>query len=184
MLDDSTENVLELGIGTGPNLKYYGNKPRIQKVVGVDPNLQMAKFCYAAALRAGLAESQFEFIHGVGEIIPLPDASIDAVVSTLVLCSVSNVTSTLKEVKRVLKPGGSFLFIEHVAAPEGNGLRLWQRVFDPLQQLFADGCHLTRDTLEDIKAAKFKSVEAERFTLPGLFVIGPHISGVAHTADL
>ncbi|KAL2653108.1 hypothetical protein R1flu_021236 [Riccia fluitans] len=183
MLDDSVETMLELGIGTGPNLKYYGNRPRIQKVLGLDPNVQMAKFCSSAALKAGLTESQFEFIHGVGEIIPLRDASVDAVVCTLALCSVSNVSSTLKEVKRVLKPGGSFLFVEHVAAPEGNGLRLWQKVLDPLQQLFADGCHLTRDTLEDIESAKFKSVEAKRFTLPGLFVIGPHISGVAHTDD-
>ncbi|KAG6553838.1 hypothetical protein Mapa_004755 [Marchantia paleacea] len=181
-LDDSIEQVLELGIGTGPNLKYYGSKSGIQKVIGVDPNSQMAKFCSSAALNAGLSQSQFEFIHGVGEIIPLPDASVDAVVCTLVLCSVNNVSSTLKEVKRVLKPGGTFLFVEHVAAPEGNGLRLWQRILDPLQQLFADGCHLTRDTLQDIESAQFESVEANTFTVPGLFVIGPHIAGVAHTA--
>lgn len=65
---------------------------------------------------------------------------------------------------------------------EGNGLRLWQRILDPLQQLFADGCHLTRDTLGEIESAQFESVEANNFTVPGLFVIGPHISGVAHTA--
>ena len=97
-----------------------------------------------------------------------------------VLCSVPNVEGALAEVKRVLKPGGKFLFIEHVLAPEPDRkLRLFQHILNPLQQATADGCHLDRDTLKSIQSAGFANVDASSFVVPGLGLIGPHVAGIA-----
>lgn len=113
-------NVVELGVGTGPNFKYYATPAAAShlnlNVIGVDPNKMMEKYARAAALAAGLPPPNFTFMHGVGEALPVGDNSMDAVIGTLVLCSVTDVDLALKEVRRVLKPGGRYLFIEHVAA--------------------------------------------------------------------
>ncbi|KAI5068135.1 hypothetical protein GOP47_0016480 [Adiantum capillus-veneris] len=177
-LDDKALKVLELGVGTGPNLKYYANRPDLH-VIGVDPNQHMEKYARAAASAAGLQDSQFNFVHAVGEALPLEATSVDAVVCTLVLCSVKDVAVTLKEVKRVLRPGGSFLFIEHVAAPAGSSLRIWQDLLNPVQMFVADGCHLNRHTLDDIEDASFALVEAQNIIIPNLSLIGPHVIGMA-----
>ena len=95
-----------------------------------------------------------------------------------VLCSVPSVQRALAEVRRVLKPGGKFLFIEHVVAPDTQ-LRLLQHLLNPLQQATADGCHLDRDTLSSIQSAGFATVDASRFAVPGLGLIGPHVAGIA-----
>ncbi|KAL6953537.1 hypothetical protein U1Q18_045796, partial [Sarracenia purpurea var. burkii] len=112
--EGKAETVLEIGIGTGPNLKYYAGDNDFH-VFGIDPNRKMEKYARAAALNAGLPPENFKFTRAVAEALPVSDASIDAVVGTLVLCSVKDVNMTLKEVMRVLKPGGIYLFMEHVA---------------------------------------------------------------------
>ncbi|GMP58327.1 hypothetical protein CsSME_00022035 [Camellia sinensis var. sinensis] len=89
------KTVLELGIGTGPNLKYYASDNGV-RVFGIDPNRKMEKYAQAAAAAAGLPPENFKFIHAVGEVLPLSDASVDAVVGTLVLCSVKDINMTLK----------------------------------------------------------------------------------------
>jgi ubiquinone/menaquinone biosynthesis C-methylase UbiE len=114
-LAGKAETVLEIGVGTGPNLKYFAGNENVC-VFGMDPNHKMEKYACESAREAGMKPENFRFMHGVGEAIPLDDDSMDSVVATLVLCSVSDVTQTLNEIKRVLKPGGIFLFIEHVAA--------------------------------------------------------------------
>ncbi|GLJ52137.1 hypothetical protein SUGI_1109200 [Cryptomeria japonica] len=156
-LKGRAERILELGIGTGPNIKYYASGANVS-VVGIDPNMQMEKYARAAATAVGIPESQFKFIRGVGEALPVLDSSMDAVVGTLVLCSVSDVRKTLKEVQRVLKPSGQFIFVEHVAAPDGTLLRFWQKLLDPLQQFASDGCHLTRETGKLISESGFSKV--------------------------
>ena len=98
--------------------------------------------------------------------------------TTQVLCSVLSVERALSEILRVLKPGGKFLFIEHVAASQPQ-LRFWQHVLNPLQQASADGCHLDRDTLKSIKSSGFAHTDAACFTVDGLGLIGPHIAGIA-----
>ncbi|KAH7438299.1 hypothetical protein KP509_04G009100 [Ceratopteris richardii] len=177
-LGDKALTILELGIGTGPNLKYYA-KGRDVSVIGVDPNQHMEKYARAAAINAGLQDSQFKFLRAVGEGLPVDDDSVDAVVCTLVLCSVKDVATTLQEVKRVLKPGGSYLFVEHVAAPEGSSLRFWQDFLNPVQEFVADGCHLNRNTLDDIQNAQFTRVNAQRINVPELSLISTHIIGMA-----
>ncbi|KAG7586429.1 S-adenosyl-L-methionine-dependent methyltransferase [Arabidopsis thaliana x Arabidopsis arenosa] len=174
------EKVLEIGIGTGPNFKYYTAIPNVS-VIGVDPNAKMESYARKSAAEAGLKSEDFTFIQALGESIPLEDASVDAVVGTLVLCSVTDVTRTLNEIKRILRPGGIYIFIEHVAAEDGTFLRLVQNVLDPLQQVVADGCHLTRHTGESILEARFNGgADVKKASLSRFAYISSHVYGVAY----
>ncbi|VVA94611.1 unnamed protein product [Arabis nemorensis] len=172
------EKVLEIGIGTGPNFKYYKAIIPNVSVLGVDPNVKMESYARKSAAEAGLKSEDFRFIHAVAESIPLEDASVDAVVGTLVLCSVADVTQTLNEIKRILRPGGIYIFIEHVAAEDGSFLRLVQNVLDPLQQVVADGCHLTRHTGEYISEARFNGgADIKKASLSSSAYISSHVYG-------
>ncbi|CAK9316720.1 unnamed protein product [Citrullus colocynthis] len=176
-LRGKAQKVLEIGIGAGPNLKYYAGNEGME-VYGVDPNKKMEKYAREAAENAGLPAENFEFKQAVSEAIPLPDASVDAVVGTLVLCSVTNVDMTLKEVKRVLKPGGLYIFVEHVAAKgKGTVLRFIQDVLDPLQQIVSDGCHLTRRTGQNIMQAGFSNVDLNMASFSNAAFINPQVYG-------
>ncbi|XP_055832684.1 uncharacterized protein LOC129901509 isoform X1 [Solanum dulcamara] len=177
-LRGQAKQILEIGIGTGPNLKYYASEGGIS-VYGVDPNRKMVKYAQAAAEAAGLPPANFKFLHAVSESLPLRDASVDAVIGTLVLCSVADVNLTLQEVRRVLKPGGIYLFVEHVAAADGTALRFVQGLLDPLQQTLADGCHLTRKTGQNITEAGFSTVDSRQAVLSTASLINPHIIGIA-----
>lgn len=177
-LSPAGKNILELGVGTGPNFKYYASEDGVN-VIGVDPNKHMEKYARAAVVSAGLASSSFTFRRGVAEALPAEDNSMDVVVGTLVLCSVNNIDMALREIKRVLKPGGLYVFIEHVAAPDGTLLRLVQGALDPLQQLVADGCHLTRRTGQSIRDAGFSSLSLDGVRLSNAYIISPHVYGVA-----
>ncbi|KAL0385826.1 UNVERIFIED_CONTAM: Methyltransferase-like protein 7A [Sesamum radiatum] len=178
-LRGKADRILEIGIGTGPNIKYYANHSGIN-VVGVDPNRKMEKYAQAAAEAAGVPRSNFRFMQAVAEALPLGDASVDAVVGTLILCSVKDVDQTLQEVKRVLKPGGLYIFVEHVAAKDGTILRFAQGILDPLQQTVADGCHLTRNTATNIAGAGFASLDVNQAVLSSASLINPHVYGIAY----
>ncbi|KAG0471687.1 hypothetical protein HPP92_016233 [Vanilla planifolia] len=104
---------------------------------------------------------------------------MDAVVGTLVLCSVKDVNMALLQVRRVLKAGGLYLFIEHVASDDGSLLRLAQSILDPLQQFVAGGCHLTRETGKQISQAGFSTVSLNMASVPTLPIISPHVYGLA-----
>nr|CAB3448133.1 unnamed protein product [Digitaria exilis] len=179
-LSTTRKNILELGVGTGPNFKYYASNNGCI-VIGVDPNKHMENYARKTALSAGLPSSSFTFRRGVvvAEALPVEDNSMDVVIGTLVLCSVNNIDMSLREIKRVLKPGGLYLFIEHVAAPDGSLLRLVQGAFDPLQQFVADGCHLTRKTGENIRDVGFSSLSLDSVRLSNAYIISPHVYGVA-----
>ena len=165
-------NVLEIGPGTGPNLVYY---PSGIRWLGVEPNPYMVPHLKKAAARAGV---QVDLRPGVAERLPADDNSMDAVVSTLVLCSVSDPASVLREIRRVLKPGGRFLFVEHVAAPQGTRLRRVQTAIRPLWKIIGDGCHPDRDTGPAIEHAGFSEVHYENFRLP-LGPVATQIAGFA-----
>ncbi|KAG8366366.1 hypothetical protein BUALT_Bualt17G0072300 [Buddleja alternifolia] len=178
-LRGKANKILEVGIGSGPNLKYYSDYPGVN-VFGVDPNRKMEKYARAAAEAAGIPPSNFKFTQAVAEALPLNDASVDAVVGTLVLCSVKDVDQTLQEVRRVLKPGGVYIFVEHVAAEDGTILRFIQRILDPLQQTLADGCHLTRNTATNIARAGFASFDVNQAVLSTASFVNPHVYGIAY----
>ena len=182
------DTVVEIGIGGGPNLQYYGK--RAKKVIAVEPNLAFDTFASDEAQATG---TNLEVREGVAERLPFADASVDVVVGTMVLCSVTSVAASLAEVRRVLKPGGRYLFSEHTKAPDGwNLLATAQTVASPLQLALANGCHLRRDPLPDI-TARFGAahVRARSFVLgntgrappwPPHFLLAPHVVGVATKA--
>ena len=165
-------HVLEIGPGTGPNLVYY---PAGIRWLGVEPNPFMVPYLRTAAERAGL---QVDLQPGTAERLPTEDSSMDVVVSTLVLCSVSDPGSVLREIRRVLKPGGRFVFIEHVAAPPGTRLRRVQKTIRPVWTFITDGCHPDRETGATIERAGFGQVRYEDFRLP-LGPVGTQIAGFA-----
>ena len=127
------------------------------------------------AQRLGL---DIELRTGSAENLPAENASVDFVISTLVLCSVVDQDRALKEVLRVLKPGGKFVFIEHVAARPGTWLRFIQTLVKPLWRRMGDGCQPDRQTASALMQAGFAKVEIEEFPAP-VPVVRPHIAGIA-----
>jgi len=165
-------NVLEIGPGTGPNLPFY---PRDVHLLGIEPNPAMFSYFQKEAERLGIT---FDLREGVGEHLAAEDNSMDAVVSTLVMCSAKDPDAMLREVLRVLKPGGQFVFLEHVAAPQGTRRRRLQSAIRPLWQPLTDGCHPDRETWVNIERAGFSQVNLEHFHLD-VPIAGPHIAGRA-----
>lgn len=172
---DLRGTVVEIGPGTGVNLPYY---PREIRWIGLEPNPHMHKFLRT---QAAAHVQQAEIRTASAEQTGLPSGSADAVISTLVLCSVEDIETVLRETRRILKPGGRFYFIEHVAAPEGSWLRTLQRGIKPLWRPLADGCRPDRTTGTAIDNAGFAHVEYESFRAD-VPVVSPHIMGVAQAA--
>jgi ubiquinone/menaquinone biosynthesis C-methylase UbiE len=164
--------VVEIGPGAGNNLRYL--RPEAHWI-GVEPNRYLRPYLEASARRSGVP---LELRDGTAERLPFAAGSADAVITTLVLCSVDDPAAVLREIRRVLRPGGRFVFIEHVAAPAGTTRRRLQRWLKPLWQVVGDGCHPDRDTLTAIERAGFTRVEAEEFLAPA-GLAAPHIAGVA-----
>jgi Methylase involved in ubiquinone/menaquinone biosynthesis len=164
--------VVEIGPGTGVNLPYL---PDGLRWIGLEPNPHMHDF-----LREQLAGRPLDATLRTdpAQDTGLPDACADVVVSTLVLCSVPSLDDTLAELRRILKPGGRLLFIEHVAAPHDTWLYTLQRGIRPVWTRLADGCHPDRETGRALQRAGFSSVSFDRFDT-GLPVVSPHVMGVA-----
>lgn len=174
LLGDLQGDILEIGPGAGVNLDYF--QPGVHWI-GIEPNLHMDRYLRRKAEAASLT---VEFRVGVAEALDIPDRSLDAVVGTLVLCSVDEVGQVLREVQRVLKPGGHYVFLEHVAAPSGTVLRRFQDLITPIWRRCADGCHPNRETWASLEAAGFARLEMEHFrTAVPLPFIAPHIAGTA-----
>ncbi|MDT7952877.1 MAG: class I SAM-dependent methyltransferase [Acetobacteraceae bacterium] len=130
--------VLEIGIGSGLNLPLYG--AGVTEVVGVDPSSALLSRASAAA---GQCRAPVTLVEGSAEALALEDRSVDTVVSTWSLCTIPDAGQALAEVRRVLRPGGVVLFVEHGRAPE-PGLARWQDRLDPIWTRIAGGCHLNR----------------------------------------
>lgn len=165
-------DVLEIGPGSGVNFDYFA--PDI-RWVGVEPNPYMVPYLQESAAKQGRT---IELRTGYTEALPVDSASMDAVVSTLVLCSVNNLQRSLAEIRRVLKPGGKYIFIEHVAAPPGSGLRWRQNAIRPLWSFFADGCCPNREIWRELEVAGFGQLEIEHFSIQ-VPIVRPHIAGYA-----
>jgi ubiquinone/menaquinone biosynthesis C-methylase UbiE len=153
--------VLEIGIGSGLNLSFYG--PGARQVIGLDPSPKLL----AMARRAPGAESRpVEFIEGSAEKIPVERASIDTVVTTWTLCSIPDSARALAEMRRVLRPGGRLLFVEHGRAPE-PGVVWWQDRLTPAWRRIGGGCHLNRAIADLIEGAGFAFDRLETGYMPG-----------------
>ena len=172
LLSPLAGTVLEIGPGGGNNLAFL---QRGVRWIGVEPNPFFHERLRARGERLGI---DVDVRAATAEALPVAEHAVDAVISSLVLCSVRDPAAALREVRRVLRPGGRFVFIEHVAAPHGTGLHAAQRVLSPVWRAFSDGCHPDRDTGRLIEEAGFAAVDLRRFRLP-VPIMGPHIAGVA-----
>lgn len=174
LLGDIHGTVLEIGAGHGANFDRFG--PDIQWI-GLEPKRRFHARLKETARRHGRAAA---ILCAPAESIPMDDASVDAVVSTVVLCSVDDQDRALTEIKRVLRPGGSFVFYEHVAAPPGSLKRRVQRLLAPLSRRLDNGCDPARDTEDAIRRADFDRLTVDKFAQPiGFGVAVPFIAGRA-----
>ena len=165
--------VLEIGPGTGANLRYFP-KDRIQWI-GIEPNPFMYQYVEKEAARLGM---QIEVRNGIADELPVLDSSADAVVCTLVLCCVKDQRRSIQEILRVLKPGGKFVFIEHVAAPRGTWLRRFQNWVTPVWRRMGDGCHPNRETWIELERGGFGELTCQNFKAP-FPIVRPQIMGAA-----
>lgn len=159
LLGDLAGQVLEIGPGTGLNLEHY--PAGVTRLVLAEPDRHM-RARLAPKVEARAAPFPIEVADAGVDPIPFDAESFDVVVSTLVLCSVPDHEAALVEIHRVLRPGGRFVFLEHVAAVENPKRHRWQQRLEPLWKRWAGNCHLTRTTDQAIPAAGFELVEARR----------------------
>jgi ubiquinone/menaquinone biosynthesis C-methylase UbiE len=164
LLADITGEVIEVGAGDGLNFQHY--PPTVTHVVAVEPEPHLRRLARAAASRAPVP---VDVVEGVAERLPGADGTADAVVVSLVLCSVGDQSAALLEIHRVLKPGGQLRFLEHVRA-DSPGLVRVQRLLDAtLWPRLAGGCHTSRDTAGAIERSGFAIQRLDRFQFPDAF---------------
>lgn len=154
--------VLELGCGGGINLDHY-DRSRITALAGVDPSKQLLDTARSKASARGF---DADFRAGFAEQLPFADASFDTVLTTFTLCSVRDPDAVLGEMRRVLAPGGTILFLEHGAAPDSAPAR-WQRRIEPLWKRIAGGCHLTRPVSTAFARQGFRLSDCDSRYMPG-----------------
>lgn len=154
--------VLEVGIGSGLNLPYY-DAGKVSRLIGLDPAPEMTR---KAARGAATARFDVQLINAPAEAIPLDAASVDTVVITYSLCTIPEPLPALREIGRVLRPGGRLIFCEHGLAPDAN-VRKWQDRITPAWKRFAGGCHLNRDIPALIDQGGFRIAALETMYLPG-----------------
>jgi ubiquinone/menaquinone biosynthesis C-methylase UbiE len=144
-------DVLEIGVGSGLNLAFY-DASTVSKVTGLDPS---APLLARAAGRTATAPVPVELVRGHAERLPFPDRAFDSAVITYSLCSVDDPPRALAEVRRVLRPGGALVFVEHGLARDA-ATRRWQRGLTPIWRRIAGGCHLDRDIASILRDAGYR----------------------------
>lgn len=161
LIPRATGEVLEIGIGSGLNLPFYSGA--VKRLYGVDRSPELL-----AMARRNAAKTAFrvDLLCESAEALPCASSSIDTVVTTWSLCSIPEPMKALREMRRVLKPGGRLLFVEHGRAPD-EGVRRWQERLNPVWKKLAGGCNLNRPMEDLIRAAGFAIVELDKSYLPG-----------------
>jgi ubiquinone/menaquinone biosynthesis C-methylase UbiE len=157
LLESARDDVLEIGIGTGLNLPHY--PPAVRRITAIDPNPGMHRKAQARIESCGI-EVEKRILGG--ESLPFDDASFDCVVSTFTLCSIGPIDRALAEFRRVLRPGGKFLFLEHGLSRD-PGVQKWQHRLNGVQRFLGDNCHLNRDIRELVTRQPYGSHEIDEF---------------------
>lgn len=169
--------IVEIGVGTGTNLAYY---PTGSKVISVEPNPYFENIFREN--RCAFPNVEIErFVLGCAEdMSSIPSDSVDCVVSTLVLCSVEDMASVIREIKRILVRGGCFYYVEHIGYKEGSWSRRLQRLVQPLWSLISDGCQLTRDVPQYVEFLGFREMfETIHYPPEMPFLVRPTLVGKA-----
>jgi ubiquinone/menaquinone biosynthesis C-methylase UbiE len=166
--------VLEVGAGSGLNFPFYGSA--VTEVVALEPSPRLAGMAEKTAADSGVP---VEMLKASAEAIPLPDHSIDTVVTTWTLCSIPDVARALDEMRRVLKPGGRLLFVEHGLSPDA-GVRRWQDRLTPAWKRIGGGCHLNRPIAPLIENAGFAMDRLETGYMRGPKPMTYMFEGSAH----
>lgn len=161
--------VVEIGFGTGKTLPHYGDA--VDRLAIVEPSAGMNRRT-AALLERAPFPTQVEAIRG--EALPFEGGTFDSAVCTMTLCSVDDPAAVLGELRRVLKPNGTYHFLEHVLSDD-PGIARRQRRFNPIQRRIGCGCNLIRDTETAIRTAGFEIVEIERLVSPGMPGLDPRM---------
>ena len=167
-LASAAGSVLEVGFGTGLNLPNYPGT--VTRLTGLDAERLLPKRVAARMASSNLAIEWVQL--DASSRLPFPDSEFDSVVTTFTLCSIREVRSALAEMRRVLKPGGNYLFLEHGLSDDPRVARR-QDLFNPLQRIIAAGCNLNRPIDELIRGAGFDIVKVDRFIIPD----APRIAG-------
>ena len=165
--------VLEIGFGSGLNIPYY--PAGLERVRAVDPAAVGRKL---AARRAAACAVPVEYVGSDAQALPVADASVDSVLSTWTLCTILDAAQALAEIGRVLRPGGSFRFVEHGLAPDAKVARLQQRL-TPLQRRAFGGCHLNRRIDQMVAAAGLELTRMDTYYMKGPRALGYTLEGVA-----
>jgi len=154
-------DVMEVGFGTGLNVEFYPSS--VSRVLAVEPSRVCMRLARDRIARSGVS---VELAGLTGERLDLPSESVDAVLSTWTLCTIPNLVAALGEMRRVLKPGGTFHFVEHGHAPNPTTAR-WQRRIEPLNKKIAGGCHLTRRIPEFLERSGFQIDHLDEYYFEG-----------------
>lgn len=168
--------VLEIGVGSGLNLPFYG--AAVRNVIALEPN---ARLIAMARRSRGASRSAVDFLQGSAELIPLDDRSIDTVLTTWTLCTIPHADAALVEMRRVLRPAGRLLFVEHGLAPDER-VRWWQDRLTPTWRCLSGGCHLNRPIRALIEDAGFRTERIEMDYMPGLKPMTFMYEGVARAS--
>ncbi|MFN7323981.1 MAG: class I SAM-dependent methyltransferase [Sphingomonadales bacterium] len=161
IVPQASGDVLELGCGGGINMAFY-DAAKITSFAGVDPSAALLDRSREAAQAKGMVA---DIRGGVGEAIPFADASFDTVLVTFTLCSVDDQRQVLSEMRRVLRPGGKALFLEHGRAPDVP-VQAWQRRIEPVWKRIGGNCHLTRPITDAYADAGFAIAASEKGYMP------------------
>jgi ubiquinone/menaquinone biosynthesis C-methylase UbiE len=153
--------VLEIGVGSGANLPFY--RPPVRQVLALEPAPRLLAMARSASRATNMPVN---FLEASAEAIPLDQHSVDTIVTTWTLCSIPHAVTALADMRRVLRPGGKLLFVEHGLAPD-EGVRRWQDRLTPAWRCISGGCHLNRPIRSLIEAAGFQIDRIETGYMPG-----------------
>ena len=176
LVPQASGRVLEIGSGSGLNLRFYS--PDVTELVADEPSAKLA-----AMTREKTPGLPFpvQVLERSAEELPLEDRSIDTIVMTWVLCSIPDPVRALREMRRVLKPAGRLLFVEHGLAPD-PGVRTWQQRLNPLWCRFSGGCNMNRPVEDLVRTGGFRLGTLERFYLKGVRLLSATYEGAASPA--